>query len=425
MKIILVNKFHYRKGGAETYYLTLGEQLEAQGHEVAYFSMHHPENLPCAQEKFFVKQREYNNVKNPLKAIRDGAALIYSFEAKRNFESLCEEFKPDIVHLNNVHRQITLSILDAPYLEKHHVPVVYTAHDYVTVCPNYTMLDGNGRVCEKCLEDRKYRHCIEGRCVKGSRAKSMLATMEASFNRAHHSNDRIDMVIAPSNFMANKLVKGGWPEAKIRFMQNFVSSDVLEHAADDGEDCTDRKHQYVLFFGRLSKEKGIRILVDAFERALPKLPVGTRLLIAGDGPERSELEAMAAESVKFVGFKRGSELRQLIKGAAVACCPSVCNENMPYSILEAFSEGTPVIGSRIGGIPEAVIEGKTGWIAEPNDVHSLSRALVHALAVAQNRESYLYLQRQCQDYVLSHCDQIEYREKLVNLYQELIDAKRV
>ncbi len=125
MRILLVNKFHYRKGGAETYYLTVGSELERMGHEVAYFSMRHPDNLPCEWDKYFVTQREYNNVKDPLKAARDGMALIYSPEAKRNFQALCEEFRPDVVHLNNVHRQITLSILDAPYLRESRVPVFY------------------------------------------------------------------------------------------------------------------------------------------------------------------------------------------------------------------------------------------------------------------------------------------------------------
>ena len=171
MRILLVNKFHYRKGGAETYYLTVGSELERIGHEVAYFSMRHPDNLPCEWDKYFVTQREYNNVKNP-------------FKAKRNFQALCEEFRPDVVHLNNVHRQITLSILDAPYLREKKTPVFYTAHDYVTVCPGYLMLDGHGRVCDACLEDGHFRHCFERRCVKGSRAKSALAAMEASFNRA-------------------------------------------------------------------------------------------------------------------------------------------------------------------------------------------------------------------------------------------------
>ena len=256
MRIILVNKFHYLKGGAETYYLTLGERLKAMGHEVAYFSMRHPDNLPCAQERYFVTRREYNDVQNPLRAARDGFALVYSIEAKRSFETLCEDFRPDVVHLNNVHRQITLSILDAPYLSEHQVPVVYTAHDYVTVCPSYLMLDGDGRVCDECLQDGRYRHCITRRCVKGSRAKSALAALEASFNRAHRSNDRIDVAIAPSKFMAGKLVEGGWPTVKVRHMQNFVSDDVFARAGEGSADATDWDSPYVLFFGRLSKEKG-------------------------------------------------------------------------------------------------------------------------------------------------------------------------
>ena len=232
MRILLVNKFHYRKGGAETYYLTVGSELERMGHEVAYFSMRHPDNLPCKWDRYFVTQREYNDVKNPLKAARDGMALIYSPEAKRNFQALCEEFRPDVVHLNNVHRQITLSILDAPYLRENKVPVFYTAHDYVTVCPGYLMLDGDGRVCDACLEDRRYRHCIERRCVKGSRAKSALAAMEASFNRAHKSNRRIDRVIAPSRFMRSKLIEGGWPEGKVVFLQNFADDAILDCGCD-------------------------------------------------------------------------------------------------------------------------------------------------------------------------------------------------
>lgn len=272
MRILLVNKFHYRKGGAETYYLTVGSELERMGHEVAYFSMRHPDNLPCEWDKYFVTQREYNNVKNPLKAARDGMALVYSPEAKRNFQALCEEFRPDVVHLNNVHRQITLSILDAPYLRENKVPVFYTAHDYVTVCPGYLMLDGDGRVCDACLEDGRYRHCIEGRCVKGSRAKSALAAMEASFNRAHRSNRLIDRVIAPSRFMRSKLIEGGWPEGKVVFLQNFADDSILDRAANAGADATDRENPYLLFFGRLSAEKGVDTLLRAFDAALPNLP---------------------------------------------------------------------------------------------------------------------------------------------------------
>lgn len=427
MRILLVNKFHYRKGGAETYYLTVGSELERMGHEVAYFSMRHPDNLPCEWDKYFVTQREYNNVKNPLKAARDGMALIYSPEAKRNFQALCEEFRPDVVHLNNVHRQITLSILDAPYLRENKVPVFYTAHDYVTVCPGYLMLDGDGRVCDACLEDGRYRHCIEGRCVKGSRAKSALAAMEASFNRAHKSNRRIDRVIAPSRFMRSKLIEGGWPEDKVVFLQNFADDAILDRAANAGADATDRENPYLLFFGRLSVEKGIDTLLRAFDAALPSLPQNMRLVVVGDGPDAADLKALAsslgcASRIEFAGYQTGGALQAYVERASLAIASSRWRENMPYSIVEALAAGTPVIGTDIGGIPELVDEGKTGFICEPGDVSSMADAISRGTSAFLDLSAYSMLQRNCRSYVMENCSREKFMSDLVNLYKESIDG---
>ncbi len=427
MRILLVNKFHYRKGGAETYYLTVGSELERMGHEVAYFSMRYPDNLPCKWDKYFVTQREYNNVKNPLKAARDGVALIYSPEAKRNFQALCEEFRPDVVHLNNVHRQITLSILDAPYLRENKVPVFYTAHDYVTVCPGYLMLDGDGRVCDACLEDGRYRHCIENRCVKGSRAKSALAAMEASFNRAHKSNRRIDRVIAPSRFMRSKLIEGGWPEGKVVFLQNFADDSILDRAANAGADATDRENPYLLFFGRLSAEKGVDTLLRAFDAALPNLPQDMRLVVVGDGPDAANFKALAsslgcASRIEFAGYQTGGALQAYVERASLAIASSRWRENMPYSIVEAFAAGTPVVGTDIGGIPELVDEGETGFICEPGGVQSMADAISRGTHAFLDRSAYSMLQRNCRSYVMENCSREKFMNDLVNLYKESIDG---
>lgn len=427
MRILLVNKFHYRKGGAETYYLTVGSELERMGHEVAYFSMRHPDNLPCKWDKYFVTQREYNNVKNPLKAVRDGMALIYSPEAKRNFQALCEEFRPDVVHLNNVHRQITLSILDAPYLRENRVPVFYTAHDYVTVCPGYLMLDGDGRVCDACLEDGRYRHCIENRCVKGSRTKSALAAMEASFNRCHKSNQRIDKVIAPSRFMRSKLIEGGWPEGKVVFLQNFADDAILDRAANAGADATDRENPYLLFFGRLSVEKGVDTLLRAFDTASPSLPQNMRLVVVGDGPDAAEFKALASSlgctsRIEFAGYQTGGVLQAYVEGASLAISSSRWRENMPYSIVEAFAAGTPVVGANIGGIPELVDEGKTGFICEPGDVQSMADAISRGTSAFLDRSAYARLQRNCRSYVMENCSREKFMNDLVDLYKESIDG---
>lgn len=427
MKILLVNKFHYRKGGAETYYLTVGSELERMGHEVAYFSMKHPNNLPCKWDKYFVTQREYNDVKNPLSAVRDGIALIYSPEAKRNFQALCEEFRPDVVHLNNVHRQITLSILDAPYLKEHHVPVFYTAHDYVTVCPGYLMLDGEGRVCDACLEDGKYRHCIENRCVKGSRAKSALAALEASFNRAHRSNERIDRVIAPSSFMRSKLIEGGWPEGKVVALQNFADDAILARASGVAGDVTDRESPYLLFFGRLSAEKGVDVLLRAFDAAAPSLPRDMRLIVVGDGPDAAEFRELAASldsapRIEFAGYQTGDALQTYVERASLAIASSRCRENMPYSIVEAFAAGTPVVGTRIGGIPELVADGVTGFACEPGDVATMADAMVRGAEAFLDAPVYVRMQESCRAYVRENCSRDKFMDQLVELYEEAVNG---
>ena len=427
MRVLLVNKFHYRKGGAETYYLTVGSELERMGHEVAYFSMKHPNNLPCKWDKYFVTQREYNNVKNPLSAVRDGIALIYSPEAKRNFQALCEEFRPDVVHLNNVHRQITLSILDAPYLKEHHVPVFYTAHDYVTICPGYLMLDGEGRVCDACLEDGKYRHCIENRCVKGSRAKSALAALEASFNRAHRSNERIDRVIAPSSFMRSKLIEGGWPEGKVVALQNFADDAILARASGVAGDVTDRESPYLLFFGRLSAEKGVDVLLRAFDAAAPSLPRDMRLIVVGDGPDAAEFRELAASldsapRIEFAGYQTGDALQTYVERASLAIASSRCRENMPYSIVEAFAAGTPVVGTRIGGIPELVADGVTGFACEPGDVATMADAMVRGAETFLDAPVYVRMQESCRAYVRENCSRDKFMDQLVELYEEAVNG---
>lgn len=427
MKILLVNKFHYRKGGAETYYLTVGSELERMGHEVAYFSMKHPNNLPCKWDRYFVAQREYNDVKNPLSAVRDGIALIYSPEAKRNFQALCEEFRPDVVHLNNVHRQITLSILDAPYLKEHHVPVFYTAHDYVTICPGYLMLDGEGRVCDACLEDGKYRHCIENRCVKGSRAKSALAALEASFNRAHRSNERIDRVIAPSSFMRSKLIEGGWPEGKVVALQNFADDAILARASGVAGDVTDRESPYLLFFGRLSAEKGVDVLLRAFDAAAPSLPRDMRLIVVGDGPDAAEFRELAASldsasRIEFAGYQTGDALQTYVERASLAIASSRCRENMPYSIVEAFAAGTPVVGTRIGGIPELVADGVTGFACDPGDVATMADAMVRGAEALLDAPVYVRMQESCRAYVRENCSRDKFMDQLVELYEEAVNG---
>ena len=420
MRVLLVNKFHYRKGGAETYYFALAEGLRAAGHEVAFFSMKHPSNLPCAQEKYFVTQREYSERTSPLKMLEDGTSLIYSREAREKFDALLRDFQPDIIHMNNVHRQITLSILDAPYLSEHRVPVVYTAHDYILVCPAYTMVDGAGKVCDRCLGGH-FGSCLRHRCVKSSLVKSALATAEAEFLKHHQSYDKIDLIIAPSRFMKEKLEEGGFV-GRVVYLQNFLTDSQVAM----GEKCFAAnklsKPPYLLYFGRLTKVKGVVTLVRAFARACRSgLPADWGLRIAGDGPERAQIEQIIAEEgiqnrAVLLGYLSGENLQRQVGGARFTVMPSEWRENMPYSGLESLAAGTPIIGSDIGGISDIANSGETGFLFFPGDVSSLADEILLASSVCGDAIGYLEMQRRCLSYAREKCEQQQYIGKLLDLY---------
>ena len=445
MRILLVNKYFYRKGGAETYFFALVEGLRALGHDVAFFSMQHPNNEPSYWSKYFVSEKDYVGDISAFKKVQEASTLIYSFEAKRKFEALLEEFKPDVIHMNNVHRQLTLSILDAPYLKKHHVPVVYTAHDYILVCPAYTMVNGHGEVCDACL-DKHFMHAVKNVCVKGSRTKSALATMEAEFLKFHHAYSKIDLIIAPSQFMKSKLDEGGFASKTVA-MQNFLTDSQMAMSTRVAnthkfEDAQAGARPYFLFFGRLSKEKGILTLVKAFLQAAgldegagsetgtgaghnEVLPDTWDLHIVGDGPEREAIEQLIASAgpqaesrIHLLGYKNGEDLQREVGNARFSVLSSEWRENMPYSGLESLAAQTPIIGARIGGIPELVEEGRTGFTFESGNAADLRDVLMRAVGVRQGE--YQHMQHACLEYVRQRCLQMDYVKQLDTQYAGLI-----
>ena len=420
MRILLVNKFHYIKGGSETYYFSLAEGLRSLGHEVFFFSMKDEKNQPCAEEDCFVSNVNYNEG-GAIEKLRAGLTLIYSSEAKEKFETVLQRVRPDVVHLNLVHRQISLSILDAPSLKG--VPVVFTSHDYILICPCYTMVNGSNEVCDDCLHGN-YSSCIRNKCVKESRTKSILAFLEATYLKKRKLYHRIDRIIAPSQFMKAKLLEAGFSSKQVVYIQNFVNRNTLEEAKSPVSVRSPEK--YFLYFGRLSKEKGVSTLLKAFSCSRDTIGKEWRLVIAGDGPMRKELDQLVAEldlaeSVVMAGYKTGNDLKSLIEGAYFSLMCSEWRENMPYAILESFACGTPVIGSSIGGITEAVMHAKTGFTFHHGDLYSLSEALVAATNMDSN--DYLDMRIECKRYVLKRCSQNEYLREITHLYRTCIAEK--
>ena len=447
MRILLVNKFFYRKGGSETYLFALADGLHSLGHEVAFFAMQHPNNEPSYWSKYFVSEKDYNGETSAFRKIKDAATLAYSFEAKRKFEALCEEFRPDVVHLNLVHRQITFSILDAPYLKKHHVPVVYTSHEYSLICPAYTMLDGQGNICEACIGGH-YSNVLKRTCTKGSKAKSALSFMEAEFLKWHKSYDKIDLIIACSNFMKKKLDEGGYTDKTI-VMQNFLTDEQValgQQVANTHKykDILSGTRPYFLYFGRLSQEKGILTLVRAFIEAAQlspnkdtkkamsaqSIPENWDLHIVGEGPERHTIESLISTAgpkantrIQLLGYRTGKDLQKEVGNAHFTILPSEWYENMPYSGLESLVAQTPVIGSDLGGIPELTIDDKTGFTFSSRQISNLKEKIIQATCI--QKEKYTTLQNNCMRYIEANCLEKKYLEKLTKEYKRLsLESKK-
>lgn len=351
MKVLLVNKFHYKKGGSETYYFTLAETLQKKGHEVVFFAMKDEENnLPCEQEKYFVSNAAVKGgIKSKLNMVLH---IAYSKEAYKKMKLLLVDEKPDLVILNLVHKQISLSIIDAIREYDSKLPIFWTMHDLITVCPSYTMLDGNRNICEECLQG-SFKPCVQKKCIKGSTLMSVLSKYEADYIRKKNWYDQVDLYICPSEFYCEKLTEANFTKSKIVTMRNPLPESTAFELCDYDKG-------YVLYFGRLSYEKGVKTLIDAARKC------GCELIILGTGPVEDELKTYAAndQDIQFQGFKTGSELTEVIKNCRCVVLPSEWYENGPYSAMEAMALGKPLIVSNQGGLPELVEDGINGYIYE-------------------------------------------------------------
>ena len=361
MKILMVNKFHYIKGGSETYYFALKRMLEKHGHIVIDFSMKDDKNFTSPYESFFVDNVDYNNGKGILKKILVAQKLIYSVEAKNKFEQLIKQEKPDLIHLHIFQHQISPSILDVA--KKYNIPVIYTAHDLKMVCLNYKMMH-HGKICEMCNGERYY-HCLKNKCVKESYLKSMINVIEGYVHKWRKTYDVIDVIITPSDFYKKKFEQFGVSSERIVHIPNFLEREtpIVNHAS--------KNRQYFLYFGRLSEEKGILTLIKAIANTQ------MHLCVVGTGPLEKEIlsyiEKENISNVELLGYKSGQELIDIVGNAKAVVLPSEWYENGPYSAIEALQLGRPIIGADIGGIPE-MIRGN-GYLFESGNVEGLRDAL--------------------------------------------------
>lgn len=397
MRILMVNKFLYPKGGAETYMFKLGEYLQSLGHQVEYFGMEHPERCVANSLDLYTEGMDFHN-SSAIKKLKLSLKTIYSKEARKKMKHVLDGFNPDVVHLNNFNYQLTPSIIYAiKDYEKENgckVKVVFTAHDYQLVCPNHMMNNPiSHNNCDKCLNGN-YLSCAKDKCIHASLLKSVIGSAEGYLYKNLHTYSFIDKVICCSDFMETKIQCNPSLKGKTVVLHNFID-----------KQCSSKTHKkdYVLYFGRYSEEKGIRALCQSV-KMLPEI----QFVFAGKG----ELEDLinSIPNIKNVGFITGKKLDELIEDALFSVYPSEWYENCPFSVMESISLMTPVIASNIGGIPELISNQENGLLFESKNTDDLREKISY---LYNNKELCAQMSLNCKNNSFDSLEQ--YTEKYLQI----------
>lgn len=398
MKILMINKFLHPNGGSETYIFKLGAYLQSMGHEVQYFGMEHEGRCVGNRVNAYTSDMDFHGG-SKLSKLTYPLKTIYSSEARKKLRLVLEDFQPEVCHLNNFNYQLTPStLLEIAKWKKegHPCRVIFTAHDYQLVCPNHMCNNPNtGENCEKCLGGH-FGNCTKGKCIHGSLAKSAVGTLEAMLWNGCGVYKNIDVMICCSDFLKTKMDCNPLFAGKTLALHNFV--DKVEREKTEKQD-------YVLYFGRFSREKGIDTLLKVC-KALPDIP----FVFAGTGPLEGEIAGVP--NIKNVGFQRGQALENLIRQARFSVYPSQWYENCPFSVMESQLYGTPVLGADIGGIPELIEVGKTGELFESGNAAQLEEKI---RTLWEDRELTDRYSENCAH--LRFDDVAAYTEKLLKLYR--------
>ena len=400
MRILLVNKFLYPRGGSESYMLKLAEELKAQGHEVEYFGMYDEKNTVGNSLGLYTTNMDFHS--KGLARFLYPFKIIYSRESYKKIGKVLDDFKPDIVHMNNINFQLTPSIIYA--VKKRNIPLVQTVHDYQMICPNHLLYSfKETKPCDRCIKGSKW-NCFKYNCIHNSKIKSFLGVIEAKLYTFLKTYKKVDLYICPSRFLENKLKYS----SDIYLGKTFTIHNFIEK--NDISTKNESENPYVVFVGRLSKEKGVKLLAET-ARLLPEI----KFVVAGNGPDDEVLKNI--KNVILKGFVSGKELTKLMASAKLLIAPSVCYENNPLSILEAHSMGVPVVTMNYGGMAELVEDGKTGALASAPEADAVAEAVKKCF---ENEEYYKTLKTNCEAIRNSIMGVKEYATILINQYNNLI-----
>lgn len=399
----MVNKFLYPRGGCETYMLNLAEELKAKGHEVEYFGMYDPKNTVGNSMGLYTTNMDFHST--GFQRFFYPFKIIYSHEAYKKISKVLDDFKPDIVHMNNINFQLTPSIIYA--IKKRNIPLVQTVHDYQMICPNHLLYSFNEtKPCERCINGSKF-NCFKYNCIHGSKAKSLIGSIEAKLYSWLKTYKKVDLYVCPSRFLESKLLSvSDIYSGKTFAIHNFIEKKPLPEKLE----C---EKPYVAFASRLSKEKGVTLLAEA-AKLLPQY----RFVVAGNGPDDECLKNIP--NVELKGFVTGNELISLIANAKLMILPSVWYENCPLNILETHSFGVPVITMNSGGMAELVDDGKTGILINQPTAKEIAKAIEKCF---EDEEFYNFLKKNCEKMPDQIIEVGEYCDILLGKYQKIINKR--
>ncbi len=406
MRILFCNKYNFPFSGTEVYLFELMELLRSRGHEVALFSMADPRGGTTPYDRHFVPHVDFNAESGLWDKARKAGHAVYSWNARRRLRAMIREFQPDLAHVRNIYHHLSPSILWE--LKEQGIPVIYHLNDFKLLCPSYNLIS-DGEACEDC-KGGAFWHALKPSCHPGMGARITLVG-EAYTHRCLGTYRKcVDLFLAPSEFVRSKFVEHGW---------NADRFEVLPHFQEVHPVTAPPADRQILYFGRLSREKGIRDLLHA----MVQVP-GAQLVIAGDGPERGELEQFVGQqkltNVIFIGHVDKARRDQLISESLFTVFPSHAYETLGKTILESYAQGRAVVASDLGSRRELISDGKTGLLYRTGD----SRQLAHAIRFLMERPDLaLQMGLAGREFVRKYHTPEGHYQRLSDLYAHVVASK--
>ena len=342
MKILQVHNFYQQRGGEDAVVSAECELLRSHGHEVIQYTKH-------------------NNEVEQISPVRLLAKTIFNTDTEEDIRDLLKRESPIVIHSHNTFPLISPAIYYAA--ARSHIPVVQTLHNFRLICPSAILLR-DGKICEDCVGRVPYSAIVHA-CYRGNRgASAATASMITAHRLLGTWQDRVNTYIALTAFARDKFIEGGLPGNKIVIKPNFLAE---EPGIGDGTG------NYALFASRLSKEKGLGVLLDAWGRL--RLPIPLKIAGSGDLKAWVQERASGLEGVEVLGQCSRSETLDLMKRASLVVVPSECYEGLPMTIVEAFACGTPVVTSKLPSMDELVTDRVNGARFECGSGEDLARRI--------------------------------------------------